>query len=288
MNYRHLYHAGNLCDVVKHLTLTALLLCLRAKDTPFAVIETHAGTGLYDLSAPEAQKTNEAQAGILRVLQSELDFTQPIFQDWLTVLAAHNQDFFDAKQTPYAATLRCYAGSPLLCAGLMRQQDRYSGCELQPDDFLALKRNMRNRLNIQLHQRDGLAALRAFLPPPEKRGLVLIDPPYERADEYELLRQSLVAAHQRWPQGIYALWYPLKDLPTLWTWHEDLAATGIGRQLCLEFTYAPITTGLHGSGMLIINPPWRLLEMLQPIYTQLAAALGLPESAVKISWLTPA
>jgi 23S rRNA (adenine2030-N6)-methyltransferase len=285
MNYRHIYHAGNICDVVKHVTLLALLDALKRKPAPFMVLDTHAGCGLYDLHDEAVGKTGEAEAGVRAMLRAGGAGQT----DYLAALAALNPNFSVAEP----ASLQCYPGSPSIILHALRTQDRYSGCELHPDDFALLRDNVQHRLTVlqflaQLHQRDGYEAMLAFVPPPEKRGLVLIDPPYEQPDEFDRLAKSLQAAVRRWPAGIYAVWYPIKDHHAIAQFQARMAASGIRKQLVLEFIYQkPTALGLQGSGMLVINPPWQLAEMMAVAYKKLHQAWQNPVAETKIAWLVP-
>lgn len=282
MNYRHIYHAGNICDVVKHVTLLALLAHLRQKPAPFLVLDTHAGCGLYDLQDPAALKTGEAAAGIGRLLTPELTQHLP---EYAAALVAANPDIL-VQGRLNAAACRLYPGSPMLIAGALREQDRYIGCELHPEDYNALRSNIARSPRLQLHQRDGYEALRAFLPPPEKRGLVLVDPPYEQPGEFTNLAIELAAAALRWPQGMFAAWYPLKDRSAVWQFQEAMAGSGIRNQLLLEFTYDNYATvALHGSGLLVINPPWKLAENMAIHYNYLQKMLASTTGQTKIAWL---
>ena len=260
MNYRHIYHAGNICDVVKHAVLTLVIDRLCLKDKPFCMLDTHAGVGVYDLNDPRAVKTAEAQSGILKLLAAA-----PI-----PMLAR------------YDATIRAmqphYPGSPLLACHLMRPQDRVIACELHPDDAQDLRRNLRAYPNAQTHHRDGYESLRAFLPPAEKRGLVLIDPPYEDPQEFDRLAAAVIAAYQRWPQGVYMLWYPVKDRPAIWRFQDNLVAAGIKDILCAEFIYTEETRNdrLNGSGLILINPPWQMDDTLRELFPALHDALQTP------------
>lgn len=284
MNYRHIYHAGNICDVVKHVTLLALLSELQRKPAPFVVLDTHAGCGLYDLTAPEAQKTGEAVQGVQRVLRAGQG---KVLAHYWAALAAFNPALQDEAGVYQPDQLKRYPGSPALIAATLRPQDRLIGCELHPLDCAALRAALPRQPQIQLHHRDGYEALLAFTPPPEKRGLALLDPPFEQPNEFERLTTAIATAHRHWPQGIYAIWYPLKDLPALWRWQEAMIDTGIRKQLLLEFAYAAPTDGLHGSGMLVINPPWQLAQTIDKAYAAIHHALARPVQETKIDWLLP-
>jgi 23S rRNA (adenine2030-N6)-methyltransferase len=170
---------------------------------------------------------------------------------------------------------------------MLRQQDRLIACELHVEDFAQLKRQFRNDRHVQIHHRDGYEALGAFLPPEEKRGLVLIDPPYESIDEFSRLARAIIEAHKRWPQGIFMLWYPVKDRPALWQFHETLAASGIPKQLCAEFIYEEEvrTDRLNGCGFVFINPPWRLDEQLTHLFPALHQAMQTNHDGSIVKWL---
>jgi len=257
MNYHHIFHAGNRCDLAKHAVLTLLLRHLCNKNNGFAVLDTPAGTGLYDLADPRAQKTAEADDGIKPRLAAE---PIPALEDYYAVLRKVNP-----------ATMRVYPGSPLIAFHMLRPQDRLIACELHPDDAKALRLNAPDDTRFQVHARDGYEALGAFLPPPEKRGLVLIDPPYEQPDEFERLIKHLDKAYRRWPTGMYMVWYPVKDRPAIWKFHEALVNTGIPKILCAEFIYdADVRTDrLSGSGLILINPPWTLDAELKALFSAL-------------------
>jgi 23S rRNA (adenine2030-N6)-methyltransferase len=208
MNYRHIFHAGNRCDVVKHVVLTLVLAHLRQKDKGVAVIDTHAGVGLYDLGDSRALKTGEAGPGIKALLSAP---ALPALTDYYAILRTLNPSW-DGQS---AEGFRTYPGSPLIAFHMLRPQDRLIACELHPEDAEALRLHSPADARMQIHSRDGYEALTAFVPPPEKRGLVLIDPPYEQPDEFAVLVKRMSEAYRRWPTGIYILWYPVKDRPAL-------------------------------------------------------------------------
>ncbi|MDE1900126.1 MAG: 23S rRNA (adenine(2030)-N(6))-methyltransferase RlmJ [Alphaproteobacteria bacterium] len=280
MNYRHIFHAGNRCDIVKHAALTLILAHLRAKDKGFAVIDTHGGVGLYDLADPRAAKTGEADAGIKSLLNAA---PLPALADYTAVLRKVNPAWDGAR----AGGFRTYPGSPLIAFHMLRPQDRLEVCELHPEDAEALRLNSPADPRFRIHRRDGYEALGAFLPPPEKRGLILVDPPFEQPDEFDTLVERVAAAHRKWPTGIYMVWYPVKDRPALWKFHEALAKTGIGKILCAEFIYEPETRAdrLNGSGLIIINPPWKLDEQLSALFPALHAAMKTTYAGTTIKWL---
>jgi 23S rRNA (adenine2030-N6)-methyltransferase len=206
MNYRHAFHAGNFADVVKHAVLARILLHLGAKPAPYRVIDTHAGAGLYDLAGPEASRRGEWQTGIARLFAAVSDSAgidaaaRTLLAPYLDAVAARNP----------AGRLATYPGSPALVAALLRRQDRLVVCEREPGAAAALKRNFAHDPRITAVTIDGWTALNAYVPPKERRGLVLVDPPYEETDDFACLAQSFEAAHRKWATGIYVLWYPIK------------------------------------------------------------------------------
>ena len=281
MNYRHIFHAGNRCDVVKHAVLTLVLGHLRAKDKGFAVLDTHAGVGFYDLDDPRALKTNEAAEGIKALLAAPI---LPALADYYEVLRKLNP-LWGGKGVE---NFRVYPGSPLFAFHLLREQDRLVACELHPEDAEMLRIHAPADKRMQVHYRDGFEAMGAFLPPPEKRGLVLIDPPYEQPDEFEQTAKRVAEAWKRWSTGIYMVWYPVKDRPAIWQFHEALAAAGIPKILCAEFIYQEEVRAdrLNGSGLIIINPPWKLDEQLQELFSALHKAMHSVYAGGGVKWLT--
>src|SRR5258708_23962886 len=225
MNYRHAYHAGNFADVVKHATLALLIERLKAKDTPFCVLDTHAGIGRYDLSSTEAQKTGEFRNGVLKLLDAGPKALPGELDPYLSVVRALNKG---------RSELRWYPGSPRLALDLLRPQDRLALLELHPEDARTLAALFAGDRRVSIHNADGYIGLKAFLPPKERRGLVLIDPPFERRDEFERLARGLRHAHRRWASGQYLLWDPVKDRSPVAAFHEALKANGIARMLVAE------------------------------------------------------
>ncbi len=278
MNYRHIFHAGNPCDVVKHASLCLLIDALRAKPKPFAVLDTHAGVGLYDLSDPRALQTHEADAGIKRLVAAKLT-PPPEIMPYLDRVRAANEG---------QEGLRFYPGSPLLIRGLLRDHDRLMACELHPDDSKLLRYQFHADKQVQIHHRDGYLTLKSLLPPPERRGLVLIDPPFEKTDEFDRLVEALALLHHRWRDGHIAVWYPIKDRPAIWQFHESLRGLEIPGLLLAEFMFYPEnrTDRLNGTGLLLMNPPWKIEAKLAPLYAYLHEALQTETHATQISWLT--
>lgn len=275
MNYRHLFHAGNFADVFKHLILVRLLAALKRKDTAFAYLETHAGKGRYDLRAPDALKTAEYRDGIARLWREPLDVD---IEDYLAIVRAHNR----------GDELRYYPGSPHIARALLRAQDRMRLAEQEPEECAQLQAEFTGDRQASVACTDGYSALKGWLPPPERRGLVLIDPPYERADEWDRLRAALIFAAQRWPQGCYAVWYPLKASAPLARFKSKLVAAGLRKLLVAELSVWPAATPfrLNGCGMLLLNPPWQIDSELKALLGPLAQRLQQgPASAVAVNWL---
>lgn len=262
MNYRHAFHAGNHADVLKHLCLLALLDALARKPTPYFVLDTHAGEGRYALDSEQAGKTGEAAAGIGRLHAEPGD--PPALRRYL-----------DAVR-PYLAQGH-YPGSPRLIADALRGNDRLACCELHPEPAALLKALFAGERRVGVHQRDGYDAMKALLPPPEKRGLVLIDPPYEaQLAEFDTALSALRAALTRWPQGIFALWYPIKQRRALHPFLRRAANLPTKNAWTAELLVRPDDSPLrlNGSGMLLLNPPWQLDEALAAALPRVAAALG--------------
>jgi 23S rRNA (adenine2030-N6)-methyltransferase len=263
MNYRHLYHAGNFADVFKHALLTLLVDRLKAKNTTFVVIDTHAGAGVYDTASAEAQRTGEFARGYGQIAGQP--WAEPL-HPYRDAVAALNPD----------GALRFYPGSPCLVLALMRPQDRLVACELHPEDARHLKLALQGDKRAEIHHRDGYQALKAFLPPRERRGLVLIDPPFETPDERRTLVRALAVAHARWPTGIYALWYPTKTDSEARLLHAELANTGIRRQVAFELRIhdGDDPARLNGCGLAIVNPPFRFDSLALPILQALHRSLA--------------
>lgn len=282
MNYRHAFHAGNHADVLKHLVLLALLEALKRKDTPFFVLDTHAGRGQYLLQGEEAGKTGEALGGIFKLLV--LHGLPAIVQRYLKRVQADN---------PVGALVN-YPGSPLLVAQALREHDRLAACELQPDEARALAALFKNDARVAVHARDGYGAIKALLPPKaangkNMRGLVLIDPPYE-AQEAELVAvlAALKEGLARWPTGTFALWYPIKQRRTLNPFFRKAAHLPCKSALFVELLVRPDDSPLrlNGSGMLIINPPYQLDAELAPALPVLARLLGEQHGgSARLEWL---
>lgn len=280
MNYRHAFHAGNFADVFKHAILLALLDALTVKDKPLCYFDTHAGSGRYLLDAAEAKKTGEWRDGIGRLIDAP-DLPPPL-QRYVAAVRACNPD----------GTFRTYPGSPLLAANAVRAQDSLVLCEVQDAEVTGLRALFRDDDRVHVHARDGYAALNALLPPNEKRGLVLIDPPFEvQADDFAAIEAALSRAHARWPNGVYATWYPIKSHRTIAPFHRRLAHGPFAKLLVAELLVLPDDSPLrlNGCGMLIANPPWRLDAALPELLTALCVRLAQsPRASQRMQWLSGA
>lgn len=277
MNYRHGFHAGNFADVIKHIVLVRVLVHLQDKPAAFRVIDSHAGAGLYDLTSHEAQRGGEWLTGIARVMQARFSQTTlPLLAPYLDIVRAFN------PQTE----LKAYPGSPLIARALLRPQDRLTACEVEPAARKRLIDALRRDIQARVVDLDGWVALPAFVPPNERRGLVLIDPPYEAKDEFERIAAGFAAAFAKWPTGSYLLWYPAKSrraTDQLARHVARLAGTGASpaTSLRLEFSVAPqaADAGLTSAGLLLVNPPWRLATELKAILPELEKPLGVGGAA---------
>ncbi|CCV06055.1 putative DNA (exogenous) processing protein [Mesorhizobium metallidurans STM 2683] len=283
MNYRHAYHAGNFADVVKHVVLSRLVEYLKQKDKAFRVIDTHAGIGRYDLSSTEAQKTGEWQGGIGRLIDAPLDAkAAALLAPYLDVVRSLNPE-----RGPEGGVKK-YPGSPLIARQLMRKQDRLSAVELHQDDAARLKALFAGDFQTRVIELDGWLALGAHLPPKEKRGLLLIDPPFEEQGEFGRLVDGLQKAHKRWPGGIYALWYPVKDRKAVIAFRKALKQSGIPRLLDIDFEIKPASAepSLDGSGMVVVNPPFTLEGELRIVLPALHRLLVVEKPADwRMEWL---
>jgi 23S rRNA (adenine2030-N6)-methyltransferase len=263
VKYRHAFHAGNFADVTKHVALVAALMRLMEKDRPLFLLDTHAGRGRYDIGGPGG----EAACGIGRLAATGGPPRHPALARYLELVGALNPD----------GRLRSYPGSPLIEAALMRPGDRAAFCELQPGEAEQLRREFRGDARIGVHARDGFEALTALLPPREKRGLALIDPPYEETDaDFSRVAAALAGAASRWPQGVLTAWYPIKQGAVAARLHRRLVDAGLTRLLVAELCVHPDDSraGLNGSGLVTVNPPWRLEEDLRELLPRLHAALA--------------
>jgi 23S rRNA (adenine2030-N6)-methyltransferase len=265
MNYRHAYHAGNFADVVKHLAEVALLVHLRKKETPFAVLDSHAGRGLYDLKGAAARKTGEAEAGIGRLRGMS---GPQLLKDYLMLVAAEG-----------AAS---YPGSPLIAARMLRPQDRLAAIEKHPEEAAALRQVLSPWRKAHVEEADGYARLIALLPPPERRGLVLMDPPFEAPDEFETAARVLREAIHRFATGIYLIWYPLKSDAAARAFEGEVLASGAAKALKIETAIAAAEGKLGRAGLLVLNPPFGFAALMEETLAVVAPRLL---AQTRLDWL---
>jgi len=277
VNYRHAFHAGNFCDVMKHIILARLIEYLKLKPGAFRVIDTHAGLGRYSLTGDEANRSPEWKDGIAKLLKAELAAKpKALIQPYLDVVDSENQN----------GTLARYPGSPLIARKLFRPQDRLSALELHPKDARELGKHFEGDVQARITALDGWLALNAYVPPKEKRGLVLVDPPFEEKGEWARLMDGLAKAHKKWSTGLYALWYPLKEPREVNAFVSDLKSTGITRMMRAELLIERAVAGkLYGSGMILVNPPFVLEDELKSILPALVKALGHEGGSHRIEWI---
>jgi 23S rRNA (adenine2030-N6)-methyltransferase len=277
MNYRHIYHAGNFADVAKHVGLLYCLEALKRKDPAFFVLDSHAGRGFYDMQAPEAQKSGESERGVQRLIVNSLD-SEPL------------ADYFTAIHARRGKRLPRYPGSPALIAGSLRLQDRALFVELMPAEARAAEREIESLGRTRTEIGDGYAALKAFLPPDERRGLVLIDPPYESLDELKLMLQAFMEAYRRWPNGIFLMWYPIRSAAQRSMVHARFEALRIPKMLFADLAIHPDDAGLGlaGSGLMIVNPPYGADDYLREAYEAVHQGIAAAGSGyVEVGRLTP-
>jgi 23S rRNA (adenine2030-N6)-methyltransferase len=275
MNYRHGFHAGNFADVLKHLVLCELLRLLVSKDKKLFVLDTHAGTGSYDLGSQMAARTSEAEAGIARLLAAPKAGMPAAVVRYLAAVSA-----YDRKFGPAEGVLRRYPGSPRLIRGTMRASDRFVACELHPQDALSLRREFAGDPSVEVRQENGYHAVKAMLPPPERRALVLIDPPFEATDEFEKLARALRHGLRRFATGCYAVWYPIKDEAAV---AEFVAAQAGLKTVRLELHMPVDGTKLGACGVLVINPPWKFEEAMREALPWIETNLGPGVSALLVA-----
>ncbi len=272
MNYRHAFHAGGFADVIKHIVLVRILTYLHEKPAAFRVIDSHAGAGAYDLTGEEARRGGEWRTGIARIMQARFsEAVLPLIKPYLDIVRAFNPQ----------RDLQAYPGSPLIARALLRPPDRLVACEIEPGARKRLIDALRRDTQARVVDLDGWVALPAFVPPKERRGLVLIDPPFERKDEFERLADGFTETYAKWPTGSYMLWYPSKsrrasDGIARHVAEAVGAASPAGKCLRLEFSVAPKLAGdaLTSAGLLIVNPPWTLMGELKAILPELEKPLG--------------
>jgi 23S rRNA (adenine2030-N6)-methyltransferase len=277
MNYKHIYHAGNFADVAKHVGLLYCLNALKRKDAAFFALDSHAGRGQYELQAAEAQKSGEAERGVQRLIVNSLS------DESLS-------GYFTAIRARRGKRLNSYPGSPALIAAALRPQDRALFVELLPAEARAAQREIDSLGRVRTEIGDGYAALKAFLPPDERRGLVLIDPPYESLDELKLMLLAFADAYRRWPTGIFLMWYPIRSANQRTLVHARFEALGIPKMLFADLAIHPDDAGLGlaGSGLMIVNPPYGADRYLRDAYAGVHRGIA-PTGAgyVEVGRLTP-
>jgi len=283
MNYQHAFHAGNFADVHKHIVLTRVLDHLRQKPAAFRVVDTHAGAGRYELFGPQAARSGEWRDGIGRLFAmprsgaAGTDAAQTLIAPYLDIVAALNP----------GGPLRLYPGSPMIVKALLRRQDRLIACELEPSAAASLEAVLRGDARAKALAMDGWMALFANIPPKERRGLVVIDPPYEESIDFARLSETLAQAHRKWANGVYLLWYPIKARAAPDALARRLRRLSVPKILRCELTIAPPRAdgALAGSGLIIVNPPFPLqreLQVVLPLLTRLLAPIG----AYRLDWLS--
>jgi 23S rRNA (adenine2030-N6)-methyltransferase len=283
MNYRHTFHAGNFGDVLKHATLISLFGAMQRKEKGFVYVDTHAGTGSYDLMAEAPGRTQEFVDGIGRLWKAS---ALPGALEPLVGLVRR----FNEHQGVPTGELRRYPGSPAIAAMLRREQDRLALSELHPEDFETLRRELCRQPRTSIQRIDAYSAVRAHLPAPERRALVLIDPPYEDANEVSRLHEGLVAGLERMPATVFAVWYPIKDRSGSNAFHALMQTLDLPPTLAVELTVRADDRAdrLNGSGLLVLNPPWQIERDLEAIALGLRELLALDAHArASVEWLVP-
>ncbi|EGQ7641715.1 TPA: 23S rRNA (adenine(2030)-N(6))-methyltransferase RlmJ [Vibrio cholerae] len=277
LSYRHSFHAGNHADVLKHIVQSLILNSLQQKEKPFVYHDTHSGVGRYDLTHEWSEKTGEYKQGIARVWQQDN-------------IPAELDSYLDAiRQLNQGETLRYYPGSPRVARAHLREQDRMVLTELHPSDYPLLEQEFHRDRQVSIYKEDGFARLKASLPPQERRGLVLIDPPYELAKEYRDVVRAIAQSYKRWATGIYAIWYPVVNRCDIDDMLQGLQGLEIRKILQIELGVAPDTNerGMTASGMIVINPPWTLESQMQTILPFLKQAIAPATGHYKVEWVVP-
>ncbi|GLT18973.1 ribosomal RNA large subunit methyltransferase J [Vibrio zhanjiangensis] len=277
LSYRHSFHAGNHADVLKHIVQSLILNALKQKDKPFVYHDTHSGVGRYDLNHEWAEKTGEYKHGIARIWQ-QTDMPQEL-QSYLDAIKVLNKN----------GNLRYYPGSPRVARAHLRAQDRMVLTELHPSDYPLLEQEFHRDRQVSLYKEDGFKRLKASLPPQERRGLVLIDPPYELAKEYRDVVQAIHQSYKRWATGIYAIWYPVVNRCDIDDMIDALQGLEIRKILQIELGVAADNNqhGMTASGMIVINPPWKLESQMQAILPFLQQSIAPATGHHTINWIVP-
>lgn len=274
--YRHLFHAGNFADVFKHAVIVQLAALIGRKQKPFLYLDTHAGCGRYDFSHAWAQKNREFENGIARIYRRD---DHP----------ASVRRYIEAvRQTNPDGDLRFYPGSPLLVWRQLRANDRMALTELNRNDCQRLEKCFRSERRVQVRNMDGYAALKAFLPPQERRALILIDSSFDRANEFRTLAEAVVTAHKRFATGVFAVWYPLMEPQAVRGFEQLIVEAGLRKVLKLELSVHPgdWQESLRGSAMLVVNPPYGFDALAAPMLHWLWKALSIDaQGRYRIKWL---
>ena len=276
MNYRHAFHAGNFADAVKHVAFVAVIGALARKEAPFAVLDTHGGAGIYDLKARAAKRTGEAEGGIGRLKDIKSDGALGVYLDLV-------RNTGEKK----------YPGSPLIAARLLRPQDRLVTAEKQPDEAAILKDTLAQFRKARVIEGDGYKMLAASLPPAERRGVILIDPPFEAADEFEQMGNAFMAAYRRFATGIYLMWFPLKDTAAADQFAGEVLAAGVTKALRIDFAVTAkdasgkprVSEFLSAAGLMVVNPPYGFAEEMEKVIGILSPLLGSDASGTRIEWV---
>ncbi len=277
LSYRHSFHAGNHADVVKHIVQSLILNALNQKEKPYVYHDTHSGVGRYDLTHEWSEKTGEYKQGIARLWQA--DNLPEEIQSYLEAIQSLNQD----------NTLRYYPGSPRVARAHIRSQDRMVLTERHPSDHPLLEQEFHRDRQVSIFKEDGFKRLKASLPPKERRGLVLIDPPYELSHEYRDVVNAIAQAHKRWATGIYAIWYPVVNRHDIDDMLTGLEKLGIRKILQIELGVSADTNErvMTASGMIVINPPWKLESQMNEILPILKEAIAPVSGHFKVEWVVP-
>jgi len=278
LSYRHSFHAGNHADVLKHTVQSLILESLKEKEKPFLYLDTHAGAGRYKLSGEHAERTGEYLEGIARIWQQD-DLPEEL-ESYIGAVKAFNQ----------SGQLRYYPGSPLIARHLLREQDSLQLTELHPSDFPLLRSEFQKDNRARVERADGYTQLKAKLPPVSRRGLILIDPPYEIKTDYQDVVKGISEGYKRFATGTYALWYPVVLRQQIKRMIRDLEETGIRRILQIELAVRPDSDqrGMTASGMIVINPPWKLEQQMANVLPWLHKKLvPAGTGSTTLSWIVP-
>lgn len=280
LSYRHIYHAGNHADILKHLTVSQIGLHLAKKEAPYFYLDTHAGIGLYKLSSEQAMKNREFDSGITKLLNTPSAELPTAINDFLDIVRSYNEE----------ENLQVYPGSPKVIEYYTRLKDKMHLCELHPNDHPVLQSHFPNKRRANVVNSDGFEAVKAMLPPPQKRGLVLMDPPYEVKKDYQKVVEALQDGYRRFSGGTYAIWYPVLTREQADSLLNAVKNTNIRKVLLLELLVkAPDSDrGMKGSGMIVVNPPWTLASEAKEWMPVLVDLLGESDQAsYQVRWITP-